>query len=123
MNTEGKTDFQIQLQDLLTRQEKRVAKLVAKGLAEKQIADELCVANGTVHKHTQNIRRKLGVASAVGIAVKYLQSLSVDEFKKFSLAIVFLAIQCFSMVVNQDGQLRMFRARRSSRRVEQTMYA
>lgn len=47
----------------LTEREKQVLELVAQGLSDKQIANELVVATGTVKRHLNNIYGKLGVNS------------------------------------------------------------
>lgn len=98
--------------DILTRQQYRIAKLVAEELAEKQIADRLHIAESTVHTHTRRIRKKLGVKTAVGIAVKYLQSL--EEPKKFVLSILFLTLQ--SLLIFSVDEIDM-RRNRIARRV------
>lgn len=98
--------------DVLTNQENKIAALVAADLPEKQIADRLHIAPSTVHKHTANIRKKLGVKTAVGIAVKYIQSLEYP--KQFVLACMFLVVQLFAIGTDND-QMRMFRSARSCR--------
>lgn len=52
----------------LTAREKMVAKKVARGLLNKQIADELEINEKTVQVHRGAVCRKLGVKSAVGVA-------------------------------------------------------
>jgi len=54
--------------DTLTAREKMVAKKVARGLLNKQIADELQISEKTVQVHRGSVCRKLGVKSAVGVA-------------------------------------------------------
>lgn len=54
--------------DTLTAREKMVAKKVARGLLNKQIADELQISEKTVQIHRGAVCRKLGVKSAVGVA-------------------------------------------------------
>ena len=51
-----------------TAREKMVAKKVARGLLNKQIADELQISEKTVQVHRGAVCRKLGVKSAVGVA-------------------------------------------------------
>lgn len=53
------------LADPLTARERAVFKLVAEGRTNKQIAEELFVAEGTVKAHVASIYRKLGVHSRV----------------------------------------------------------
>lgn len=54
--------------DTLTARERMVAKKVARGLLNKQIADELQISEKTVQVHRGSVCRKLGVKSAVGVA-------------------------------------------------------
>ncbi|MGH9667457.1 MAG: response regulator transcription factor, partial [Bryobacteraceae bacterium] len=57
----------------LTPREVEVLAFVAKGLANKEIADHLGTASGTVKMHIQNILGKLGAADrthAVTIAIQ-----------------------------------------------------
>lgn len=50
----------------LTPREREVLELMAKGLSNKAIADELFVTEGGVEKHTQRIFAKLGLAADAG---------------------------------------------------------
>lgn len=57
----------------LTSREVQVLSYVAQGLANKEIADRLGTADGTIKMHIQNIRSKLGAADrthAVSIAIQ-----------------------------------------------------
>jgi DNA-binding CsgD family transcriptional regulator len=47
--------------EILTPREEEVLELLARGLAYKQIADALCISEGTVNSHINNIYRKLHV--------------------------------------------------------------
>ena len=59
----------------LTAREKEVARLLAQGLPNKVIADQLGIANRTVQVHRATIYMKLGVRSAAEITL-LLQSVS-----------------------------------------------
>ncbi len=48
---------------LLSRREREVLALVAHGLSEREIAEQLVLSQHTVHRHVANIRRKLGRGS------------------------------------------------------------
>jgi predicted ATPase/DNA-binding CsgD family transcriptional regulator len=53
----------------LSRREREVALLVASGLTNRQIADQLVIAERTVEGHLERIRGKLGLRSRTQIAV------------------------------------------------------
>jgi DNA-binding NarL/FixJ family response regulator len=53
----------------LTSREEEVAALVARGLTNRQIAEELVVAQRTAENHVQSILNKLGLTSRVQLAV------------------------------------------------------
>jgi DNA-binding CsgD family transcriptional regulator len=48
---------------LLSRREREVLALVASGLSEWEIAEQLVLSKHTVHRHVANIRHKLGRGS------------------------------------------------------------
>ncbi len=52
----------------LTPREREVAVLVARGLTDRQISDELSVSERTVHNHVRKILKKLGLRSRVQVA-------------------------------------------------------
>ncbi|GAA3006073.1 MULTISPECIES: response regulator transcription factor [Streptosporangium] len=52
----------------LTERELEVARLVAHGRTNAEIAAELFIGSGTVKTHVANVQRKLAVANRVGIA-------------------------------------------------------
>ncbi|MFI6641782.1 response regulator [Streptomyces sp. NPDC050504] len=54
--------------DALTERETEIARLVAKGLTNGEIGDELFISAGTAKTHIANVQRKLAVRNRVGIA-------------------------------------------------------
>jgi DNA-binding CsgD family transcriptional regulator len=54
----------------LTSREREVAKLIAEGLSNEQIAERLVVTPGTVANHVARILQKLGAQSRVQVAVR-----------------------------------------------------
>jgi non-specific serine/threonine protein kinase len=54
--------------DILTRREREIAVLVARGLTNRRIAKELSVSERTIHAHVRNILKKLGLRSRTEIA-------------------------------------------------------
>jgi DNA-binding NarL/FixJ family response regulator len=53
--------------DHLTAREVEVLQLIAEGLANKQIAAELCISIKTVEKHRQQVMNKLGIHDVAGL--------------------------------------------------------
>lgn len=56
------------LAEPLTERELEIARLVAHGRTNAEIATELFIGSGTVKTHVANVQRKLAVANRVGIA-------------------------------------------------------
>jgi DNA-binding NarL/FixJ family response regulator len=52
----------------LSRREHQVAQLVARGLTNRQIAEELFLSERTVENHVQHILAKLGLRNRTQIA-------------------------------------------------------
>jgi DNA-binding NarL/FixJ family response regulator len=53
--------------DYLTTREAEVLQLIAEGLANKQIAAELCISIKTVEKHRQQVMNKLNIHDVAGL--------------------------------------------------------
>lgn len=53
----------------LSRREKDIIREIARGKANKEIADELCISVNTVATHRRNIFAKLGIHSSAGLAI------------------------------------------------------
>jgi len=56
--------------EMLTKREKEVVKLIAKGLNSREISDRLFISKHTVEQHRKNTKRKLGISSLAEL-VKY----------------------------------------------------
>ncbi|MBS3809848.1 MAG: hypothetical protein KGY38_06830 [Desulfobacterales bacterium] len=54
----------------LSRQEKAVLRLIARGMSNQEIAEELCIAVTTVKTHNYNIFKKLNVSSRIAAVEK-----------------------------------------------------
>jgi len=61
-----------EIASLLTQREMVIVRMVAGGLRNKEIADKLCISEGTVKVHLHNIFEKLGVDSRLAL-LRYAQ--------------------------------------------------
>ena len=59
----------------LTAREAEVAKLVCKGMDNKQIGKKLRIKYNTVRAHLGNMFRKVGVKSKAGIILEFIRAL------------------------------------------------
>jgi DNA-binding CsgD family transcriptional regulator len=57
----------------LTERQESVAKLLARGLAPKEIAVELQISRDQVYEHIANIRARWGVSTQQGIVAKVFE--------------------------------------------------
>ena len=62
----------------LTHREYEVLKLICRGLSNREIALELCVAVKTVEYHVANILRKVGAANRTQAVIAALEQGLVD---------------------------------------------
>lgn len=92
-----------QCMKLLSDRERQVARLIAKGFSEKEIASKLFVSVDTIHSHAYRIRKKINARSAVDVCRKFL--LSLDDPKQILIATGFIIIQGLSMT-SYDIDLR-----------------
>lgn len=53
----------------LTRREREVARLLAKGLTNREMADRLVISQRTVEGHVENVLGKMGVKSRTQVAI------------------------------------------------------
>jgi regulator of cell morphogenesis and NO signaling len=70
VRTEEESDAMlVSNEEQLSEREKEIVVCVAKGLSNKEIADQLHISFNTVTTHRRNIARKLNIHSAAGIAI------------------------------------------------------
>lgn len=60
---------------MLTQREMQIAKLIAHGMIEKEIADQLVISTSTVHAHSRAIRQKTGARNIADITRMYITRL------------------------------------------------
>ena len=58
------------IMDNFTDRQQQVARLLAQGLTQEQIAHQLGIHPGSVRRHTANMRRSTGINSTTTIAIK-----------------------------------------------------
>ena len=71
LQSKGTTEEEVQL----TSREREVLDGLARGLAYKQIADELDISMGTIRTHIERIYEKLHVHNRTDAVVKYLRGM------------------------------------------------
>jgi two-component system nitrate/nitrite response regulator NarL len=64
----GRRVFREEADQILTTREREIALLVAEGLSNKQVAERLAIAEGTVKIHLHNIYRKCGMQNRTSLA-------------------------------------------------------
>lgn len=76
LNRQKKSNGELEVQDdeptqeeQLSTREKEIVACVAKGMANKEIADKLCLSINTVTTHRRNIAKKLSIHSSAGITI------------------------------------------------------
>ena len=71
-------------QEILSERETEVLKLLANGLANKEIADKLNISTNTVITHRKNISQKTGIKSVSGLTIFAVAQhiVSIGNFKE-----------------------------------------
>jgi len=67
---------------MLTQREMQIAKLIAHGMIEKEIANRLLISPLTVHAHTRTIRQKTGARNMADITRLYITRLRYNSLLK-----------------------------------------
>ena len=80
-----------------TGRERQIADLLARGLSEKEIAEELHISPATVNNHTRNMRDKLHVNKNTELILAYIadvnhKKFSIAEIRKFGVSIILILI-------------------------------
>lgn len=78
LGDEGETEETNPQLETLGEREKEIIRCVARGLSNKEIADELCLSVHTVATHRRNISSKLGIHSSAGLAIFAILNKLVD---------------------------------------------
>jgi len=96
----------------LSFQEQRIARLLAWGMVQKEIADKLEISIQTVSVHLRNIYRKLSIHKETDLCrwwIFYEYGIADNPMKRV-IAICLLCLTCW-MAFNEENALRMFRSR------------
>jgi DNA-binding NarL/FixJ family response regulator len=64
---------------VLTRRERQVIKMIAKGMKTREIAEELSLSPKTVEKHRTNMMNKLDLHSVSAVTVYAIQTGLIDR--------------------------------------------
>ncbi len=59
---------------LLSKREREILELFATELTYQEISDRLCISKRTIDAHKENMYRKLGVSSRIGLVMKALKN-------------------------------------------------
>ena len=63
---------------ILTKREQQVLKLVAAGLANKNVANQLHISIRTVEAHRSNVTKKLGIKTTAGLVRYAMENVFID---------------------------------------------
>jgi ATP/maltotriose-dependent transcriptional regulator MalT len=75
-------DRDLNRQNLLSKRELDVLRLVAKAMSNAQIASHLLISEGTVKRHLTNIYAKLGAVSRVDAINKAAKARFIDDLDR-----------------------------------------
>ncbi|MFL7840260.1 MAG: response regulator [Candidatus Promineifilaceae bacterium] len=68
-----------QTESVLTDREQEIATLIAQGLSNKEIAQELVLSSNTIRSHVSNILRKLKLSNRTQIAIYFKDDANLGE--------------------------------------------
>jgi len=74
LSDEKKLETTLQARFQLSRRELDVIYYLTRGLSDDEIGEKLCISRQTVHTHTKNIYKKLGVKSRIELYRRVIQS-------------------------------------------------
>lgn len=82
---------------LFSERERQIAGLLARGLSEKEIAEELHISPATVNNHTRNMREKLHVNKNTELILAYIadvnhKKFSISDIRQFGVSIILILI-------------------------------
>lgn len=97
MGNSVKTSNQNEEKIHFTKQERKIADLLARGMSEKEIADELTCSPATVNNHTRNIRAKFGVNKNSEIILAFIADLkgkpfNIANIRKYGISIILVML-------------------------------
>lgn len=72
-NPTSRNNKEDKLKELTTREKKEIVTLIAKGLTNKEIANQLFISEGTVKNTVSNVLSKLALKHRTQIAIYYLE--------------------------------------------------
>jgi len=99
------------MESCLSDREKSIARLLAWGYTQKEIADKLFVSNHTISAHLRNIYRKLAIHKETDLCrwwIFYEYAITDNPFKK--IIAVFLLVLSLTMIMTENNMVRVFRS-------------
>lgn len=96
---------------LLSEREKDVARLLAWGLVQKEIADRLKISQLTISVHLRNIYRKLEIHKETDLCrwwIFYEYSIADNPLKK--LVVMLFLLLSIQAVISKNNFVRVFRS-------------
>lgn len=81
----------------MSRREKEIAELLARGMSEKEIAEKLFISPATVNNHTRNIREKFGLNKNSEIILLYIaqrnnKKFSIANIREFGISVILVML-------------------------------